>query len=231
MQIPSNTFIDPSMTKKVDRGDWLSGFSPQPSSLHPTFFILRKLLTNSFKMKIELEGGATTREESNSIFDDFFESTGPSVETSSPKRAGAATLIVNFDKLYKNAMYYYLHTGDPVFGLCQIIKYKPISEDLRGLSKLLTKLYFDQILFECIECGDWIGHFPQMIRRIQEVCSASEIYTLDKAKEYIEGQLTKLKNPKFLVSWLLGTGKSKEALKVTEGLSLQVFKVYPRYNP
>lgn len=211
------------MTKKTDRGEWLSGFSPQPSSLHPTFFVLRKLVSNSFNMKRELEGGATTREESNSIFDDFFEATGPSIQSSSPKRSGATTLIENFDKVYKNAMYFYLHTGDPIFGLCKLIKYKTVGEDLSGLTKLLTKLYFDQIIFECIEKGDWMNHFPQMLRMVQEVCASSETYRLEKAQAYIEGQLTKLKNPKFLVSWQLGIGKSKEALKVTEGLSLQVY--------
>ena len=210
------------MTKKLNRDDWLEGFTPLPSNLHPTFFVLKKLLTSSFKFKREQEGGATTRVESNSIFDDFFEATGPTPEeSSSPKRPGACILIDNFDKAYKNALYYYLHTGDPVVCLSRMIQYTP-RENFGGLLKMLTKQYIDQLIFECIEAGDWLNHFPNLLKMVQEVTRESAVCNYDKATDYIENQLTKLKNPKFLVSWLLAIGNSKEALKVTEVLSLQV---------
>jgi hypothetical protein len=213
------------MTKKVDRGDWLAGFSPLPSSLHPTFFVLNKLLKNSFKVKRELEGGATNREESNSIFDDFFETTGPGASSTSQKASSTAVLQQDFDRLFKNSKYYYLHIGDPVLSLCNVVDYKAFREDLTGLTKLLTKLYIDQIIYECVQRGDWLDNFPTLLQRVQDLVSyesISQVLDFDHAKIYIEDELTKLKNPKFLVSWYLGLGKSKEALKVTEGLSLQV---------
>lgn len=218
------------MTKKLERSDWLEGFTPLPSNLHPTFFVLKKIVSTSFKFKREQEGGATTREESNSIFDDFFEATGPAPEiNSSPKRAGASILLDNFDKAYKNALYYYLHTGDPVFCLSKLIQYTPKVEDFRALLKMLTKHYIDQLIFECIESGDWLEHFTQLSKLVREVTNQSENFDFEQASEYIENQLTKLKNPKFQVSWLLAIGKSQEALKVTETLSLQV--LYPHKDP
>jgi hypothetical protein len=211
------------MTKKLERSQWLEGFTPLPSNLHPTFFVLRKLLANSFKVKREQEGGATTREESNSIFDDFFEATGPTPEqSSSPKRAGASILLDNYDRAYKNALYYYLHTGDPVVCLSGMIQYTPKEEDFAPLLKMLTKQYIDQLIFECIESGDWLNHFSKLLKFLTEVTNHSKVFNYEKATEYVENQLTKLKNPKFQVSWLLAIGKSNEALKVTEVLSLQV---------
>lgn len=211
------------MSKKVERSEWLEGFTPLPSNLHPTFFVLKKLLIASFKFKREQEGGATTREESNSIFDDFFESTGPAPEQgSSPKRPGASVLLDNFDKVYKNALYYYLHSGDPVVCLSTMFNYTPRVEDFSSLLKMLCKQYIDQMIFECIESGDWLNHFSTLLKLVQELTSLVECFQFEAAKDYIESQLTKLKNPKFLVSWLLAIGKSKEALKVTEVLSLQV---------
>lgn len=211
------------MTKRLDRTAWLDGFTPLPSNLHPTFFLLKKLLVGSFKFKREQEGGATTREESNSIFDDFFESTGPAPDqSSSPKRPGASILLENYDKAYKNALYYYLHIGDPVICLSPIIQYKPKEEDFTALLRMLTKQYIDQLIFECIEAGDWVNHFTVLLKLVQDVTNESDFFDYKEAVGYVDRQLTMLKNPKFHVSWLLAIGKSNDALKVTEELSLQV---------
>jgi hypothetical protein len=211
---------DGSMNKKPDRSAWLEGFSPLPSSLHPSFFVLRKLLLGSFKIKRELEGGPTVHQESGSIFDDFFESNAPAEEKT--EKRPAVILVEDFDKMYKNSLYYYLHMGDPLFGLIKVVTYEPKEEDFSDLTKLLSDLYLDQLIFQSIEEADWKDHFPKLMDRVHQMVGNSKVYKTDQAFSYIEDQLTRLKNPKFQVGWLLATGKGEEALKVTEHLSLQV---------
>lgn len=208
------------MRKKIERTDWLEGFSPQPSSLHPTIFVLRKLLTSSFKMKIELEGGATKREESNSIFDDFYNSSGPPAEAQA--KDPVLQLSEDYDKIFKSSLYYYLHMKTPVFALLKLIKYDTKVEDLSDLTRLLTKLYFDQLIYEGIEQGDWANHFPILLKKVQEVCADSSVFKFDRANEHIESELSRLKNPKLQAAWLLAIGKPELALRITENLSLQV---------
>ena len=214
------SLADQSLSKKIDRSAWMEGFSPTPSSLHPSFFVLRRLLLSSFKMKRELQGGATQQQESSSIFDDFFDGTGPAEEK--VEKAPVAAVVDNFDKIYKNSQYYFFHMGDPVLNLVKIMAYEPKQEDFTDLIRLTTNLYFDQLIFQSILEGDWRDHFPNLLRRVHEVIQESTVYKTDPAFDYIEDQLDRLKNPKFLVSWMLATGKGDAALKVTETLSLQI---------
>ena len=208
------------MRKKTERSEWYDGYSPLPSSLHPSIFVLKKLVGSSFKMKIELEGGATKREDDNSIFSDFFEAQG---QVSEPEEKAQVTqLDEDYDKIYKGSLYYFLHMNLPVLALAKTVKYETKVEDLSELMRLITKLYLDQLLYESIEHGDWANHFSGLYQKVQMVCADSSVFKFERANEHIESELAKLKNPKLQVAWLLAIGKSEAALKIAENLSLQV---------
>lgn len=218
-----NCFIEVSNDKpdlEYSVNDWPDTFAPSPSGFHPSAFILQHLLANNFKVKRELEGGETTREESNSIFDDFFASSSPTEEKKPVSLYDK--LDGNMDKILKNSYYYYLNSDQPFFGISGAINYREKKEDFQGLTRLLYFHFVDQLLFSCIEKADWSLYFEDLRAQLQGLFPETGPIALPEVWEHVEVQVRKLKNPKFLVAWLLGTKRLDRALVAIELLALEV---------
>ena len=202
---------------------WPSGYYPLNSSFHPSVLILIKLLKDSIKVKRELQGGATQRQEQNSIFAAFMPTAGPSM-TSSSSQEKAEKLKLNMKFLYEKCYEYFFYIGSPILGLTLCRDDNEEDDDHRHdkLKTVLTRTYLRQLTMHYIATEDWKKYFVAFHKEIEHLTEDFELIKKDEAYELIENLLKNLKSPKILVSWYLSLDEGPKALHSAGFLSMEM---------
>lgn len=197
---------------------WPSTYFPLTSAFGPSVLILIELLKSSFKVKRELEGGASQRVEQNSIFSGFMSMNGPPMPSAKSKKTEKIDL--NMSLIYEKCYNYFYFTRAPLLALTLFRDGKIPKKQSKVIGQM-TKTYIRQLFIYFVGIGDWKNFFSGLREEIDSLSDKGHI-DKEEAYEIVEQLLKNLKGPKLLVSWYLSFDDGDMALEVTNSLSLEL---------